>query len=73
MMNNLTMVGTPGYQKICPQKCLFVLNKITKKEITPRIIVKAILPVTLADPGMSPKMLLIKIKKRIQSRIVLVD
>jgi len=31
MINSLTTTGTPGYQNICPQKCLLVLNRITKK------------------------------------------
>ena len=68
IMINRTTIGTPGYQKICAQKCLFVLNKITKKEITPNTTVNAILPVTLAEPGINPKRLLIKIKKKTVKR-----
>ena len=60
----LTPSGTPGGQKICPQKCELVLNKITTSEITPSTAVKAVLPVTLADPGINPKRLFIKMKKK---------
>ena len=56
--------GTPGGLNICPQKCLLLLNRITKKEITPSTSVKAIFPVTFAEPGINPKMLLIRIKKK---------
>lgn len=63
IISNRTTIGTPGYQKICAQKCLFVLNMITKKEITPKTTVKAIFPVTFAEPGSRPKMLFIKMKK----------
>ena len=68
IINNLTTIGTPGYQKICPQKCLFVLNIITKKEITPNTTVNAILPVTFAEPGNKPKILLMRMKKNTVSK-----
>ena len=60
---NLISRGTPGGQKIWPQKWPLVLNNITKKEITPSTMVKAIFPVTFAEPGSNPKRVLIKIKK----------
>ena len=58
-----TNPGTGG-QKICNQKCLFVLNNITTKEIIPSMAVKAIFPVTLAVPGINPIKLLMRIKKK---------
>jgi len=61
---NLTKKGTPGGQNIWPQKCLLVLNKITTNDIRPSTIVKAVLPVTLAEPGSRPNKLLINIKKK---------
>ena len=36
---------------------------ITKNEITPNTTVKAIFPVTFAEPGISPKILFIRMKK----------
>ena len=39
-----TNIGTGGL-KIWPQKCLLVLNRITKKLITPNTTVKEIFPV----------------------------
>ena len=68
MINILTTIGTPGYQNICAQKCLLELNKMTKKEMTPNTMVNAILPVTLAEPGSNPKMLLIRMKKKTVNR-----
>ena len=62
-----TKPGTGGL-KICTQKCLFVLNKITTKEIIPNMAVNAILPVTFAVPGIKPIRLLIKIKKKTVNR-----
>ena len=62
-----TKPGTGGL-KICAQKCLLVLNKITKKLITPKTIVNAIFPVTLAEPGINPIKLLIKMKKNTVSK-----
>ena len=72
IINNLTTTGTPGYQNICPQKCLLVLNKITKNEITPNTTVKAMFPVTLAEPGNKPNKLLIKIKIFNIKKIILI-
>ena len=63
-----TKKGTPGGQKICFQKWLVVLKRITINEIIPNTMVKAMLPVTLAEPGNIPKRLLIKIKKKTVSR-----
>jgi hypothetical protein len=60
--------GTPGGLKMCDQKCLLLLNRITKNEITPNTTVNAILPVTLAEPGINPKMLFISIKKNTVSK-----
>ena len=65
---NLTQPGTPGGLKICNQKCLLLLASITIKEITPSTTVNAILPVTLAVPGINPKILFIKIKKKTVSK-----
>ena len=59
-----TKNGMPGGQNKCPQKCLLVLAKIMIAEITPKTKVKAVLPVTLAEPGINPIKLLIKIKKK---------
>ena len=64
MMKIRTNKGTPGNQKICPQKCLLVLKIITTKETTPNTTVNAIFPVTLADPGINPNKLLIRMKKK---------
>ena len=63
-----TKKGTPGGQKIWPQKWLLVLNKITIKEIIPSTAVNAVFPVTLAEPGISPNKLLISMKKKTVSR-----
>ena len=63
-----TNKGTPGGQKIWPQKWLLVLNNIIKKAITPNTMVKATLPVTLAEPGNNPTKQLISIKKNTVSR-----
>jgi len=68
MMRKRTIIGTPGYQKICPQKCLLVLKMITKKEITPNTTVNAMFPVTLADPGINPNKLLMRMKKKTVSK-----
>ena len=38
-----------------------------RNESTPSTAVKAMLPVTLAEPGRRPKMLLIKMKKKMVS------
>ena len=57
-----------GGLKICFQKWPFVLKMITKNEITPNTTVKAMLPVTLAEPGIKPNKLLIRIKKKTVSR-----
>ena len=62
-----TPIGTGGLN-ICPQKCLLLLSKITMKEITPSIIVNAILPVTLAVPGINPIILFMSIKKKTVNR-----
>ena len=65
---SFTKKGTPGGQKICAQKCPFVLNKITIKEMIPNTAVNAVLPVTLAEPGNKPNKLLIKMKKNTVSK-----
>ena len=65
---NFTKKGIPGGQKICFQKWLVVLKRITNKEIIPSTKVKAMLPVTFAEPGIIPKRLFIKIKKNTVSR-----
>ena len=65
---SLTKKGTPGGQNICCQKCDVVLNKITIKAMTPKTAVKAILPVTFADPGIIATIVLNKIKKNTVSK-----
>ena len=60
---SFTAKGTPGGQKICPQKWPFVLAIITTNEIIPSTAVKAVLPVTLARPGTNPKILFMRMKK----------
>src|SRR5689334_13232444 len=63
-----TNTGTTRGQKICDQKWRLVLNRITGRETYASIMVKAILTVTLAEPGIKPNKLLIKMKKKSVNR-----
>ena len=59
--------GTGGLN-MCPQKCFPELNKMMTKEIHASTKVNAILPVTLAVPGIKPTKLLMRIKKKTVNR-----
>jgi hypothetical protein len=60
---NLTRKGTSGGQRMCFQKWPVVLKRITTSEINPSIKVNAMLPATLAAPGIIPNNALIRMKK----------
>ena len=59
----LTKVGIPGIHKVCFQKSLFPLIRISARVNNPKETVTAIFPVTLAAPGNKPKRFVIQIKK----------
>ena len=64
--------GTPGVAKICLQYALFPLNWVIKKVQAASTKVTAIFPVTFAPKGggngISPMILLIRIKKNTVNR-----